>query len=106
MIDDIFGTKDYGVIILYLYDNYFICHSNDFICFQNSINSAFSNCKKLGIEGMDKFNIYAFYTYDNVYMHNYSSIQDEVDELKKEQNLMKNQIEQMQRQLELYAFMN
>ena len=106
LIDDIFGTKDYGVIILYLYDNYFIYHSDDFICFQNSINSAFSNCKKLGIEGMDKFNIYAFYTYDNVYMHNYSSIQDEVDELKKEQNLMKNQIEQMQRQLELYANSN
>ena len=106
LIDNIFGTKDYGVIILYLYDNYFIYHSNDFECFQNAVNDAFNDCKKLGIEGMEKCNIYSFYTYDNVYMFNNSNIQDEVDELKKEQNLMKNRIEQLEKKLGLYSNTN
>ena len=39
-------------------------------------------------------------------MFNYSNIQDEVDELKKEQNLMKNRIEQLEKKLGLYSNTN
>ena len=102
LIDNIFGTKDYGVIILYLYDNEFIYCSDDFSHFQTAVNNGFDTCKNQGIEGIDKFNIYAFYIYDNVYMHNYSSIQDEVDELKRKQDIMEKKIEAMMEELKRY----
>ena len=66
------------------------------------MNNGFDTCKNQGIEGIDKFNIYAFYIYDNVYMHNYSSIQDEVDELKRKQDIMEKKIEAMMEELKRY----
>lgn len=98
IIDYIFGLKDYSITILYLYNSKFIIRECAFQRFQTSIEEAIRNSEK---EGVDKYNIFSFYTYDNVYIYNYYSINNQLNKLKGEYEKLKSEQQAQYEQMKL-----
>ena len=90
--------KDYSITILYLYNSKFIIRECAFQRFQTSIEEAIRNSEK---EGVDKYNIFSFYTYDNVYIYNYYSINNQLNKLKGEYEKLKSEQQAQYQQMKL-----
>ena len=84
LIDKTFGTKGYGVIILYLYNTKFIYETKDFNNFKNAISTGFSKCLKEKDDVL-MYNVFSFYINASVYMFNYSNVYNEIKDVKEKQ---------------------
>ena len=99
LIDNMYGTKEYGTIILYLYDTKFIYDLKDFQLFTSSITNAINICKSKNMEEVAKYNVYTFYVYDNVYLSNYSDINKKLEKNEKDLKNIKNLLNHTEQKL-------
>ena len=75
-IDYLYGTKDYGVVILYLYDNEFCYNLKDFEKFKKAISQI---KQKNEVKGIETYTIYTFYIYNNISLYNHFVIKNELN---------------------------
>ena len=73
LINDIYDTYDYKIIILYFYNTSYIKSKDDFINFQNGIRNAST------ASNYEKYDVYSFYIYDNIYLYNTSENQKKLE---------------------------
>jgi len=73
LINDIYDTYDYKIIILYFYNTSYIKSKDDFINFQNGIRNAST------ASNYEKYDVYSFYIYDNIYFYNTSENQKKLE---------------------------
>ena len=62
LINDIYNTSDYQIIILYFYNNLFISSNDYFEKFKTGITK--------GKNSGESYPVYSFYIYDNIYLFN------------------------------------
>ena len=103
LINDIYDTYDYKIIILYFYNTSYIKSKDDFINFQNGIKKASLASNN------EKYDVYSFYIYDNIYLYNTSENQKKLEkkfnyeneQIKNELAQTKNTLTQTQERLKV-----
>ncbi len=103
LINDIYDTYDYNIIILYFYNTSYIKSKDDFINFQNGIRNASI------ASNYEKYDVYSFYIYDNIYLYNTSENQKKLEkkfnyeneQIKNELAQTKNTLTQTQERLKV-----
>ena len=106
LIDKTFGTKGYGVIILYLYNTKFIYEAKDFNNFKNAISTGHSKCPKEKDDVL-MYNVFSFYINASVYMFNYSNVYNEIKDVKEKQQKTQKELDNLKAELnELKVILN
>ena len=103
LINDIYDTYDYKIIILYFYNTSYIKSKDDFNNFQNGIKNAST------ASNYEKYDVYSFYIYDNIYLYNTSENQKKLEkkfnyeneQIKNELAQTKNTLTQTQERLKV-----
>ena len=102
IFDNVYNTKNYGTILIYLYDTEYISYYTQFNSFQEDIKNAFTNLGKIkgiNLDIIKNYTILCIYTYDNVYLLNSSDINDKFEELKNQFNKQNNELEDTKNKL-------
>ena len=99
LLDNIYQTKGYGTIILFLYNNKFIYDLKDFRFFKLSIDAILKKNKQQ--KEMENYSVYAVYSYDNVFIYNYSIINKELAKVKNILESTEHKLESTEHKLEL-----
>ena len=90
-IDNVYGTKGYGIIILYIYNDRFINNNDNYNNFVNCLEATFKTCVNEKMSDALNYDIFSYYIFPNVYTHNYFNLNNELKEVKVD--LKKNKVE-------------
>ena len=99
-IDNVYGTKDYGIIILYIYNDRFINNNDNYNNFVNCLEATFKTCMNEKMSDALNYDIFSYYICHNVYMYNYFNLNNELKEVKEDLQKAKKDLNATQIELE------
>ena len=84
LIDEVYGTKGYGITILYIYNNQFINGRDNYCEFVKYLSATFVKCDAEKMNVVRNYDIFSYYVCHNVYIYNYFNLNNELKEVKEE----------------------